>query len=479
MKLTNNSGIILVGLIVMVVLAAIVFSTAVYFSGLTIDEMRNSETREKLHAIETAVVGNPYVTHNDAGGDMGHFDRDTTFPANVAAISDADLPDRFGVNYAADSDAWGETITTASDGTTFTIASGQKPTELYVAIDEQNRETVDIEVGLTSADVAYVPARFSDTEITMNLSQSSYAAPVAMSYDAPSKTFLKDNVSIGKYALELIDSGGGSMTLTPAWLDSGGGATSTVVTALTVAPTDTTERMHFDVAYPAVPDTVFFLHSDTTDGSTTFTDASSEGDGGSGHTITANGSVHHETDQQRYGATAVYFDGVTDCLEIVDHADFHFGVGAFSIDCWVRFDIVGDMTPRTIVSQWDETVEQIFLLWKKDTDIIEFLADMPLGTHAISLQSTTVVSADTWYHIAVTYDGTTAYLFIDGVAEDTTTPGAFSFLAPTVDILCGAQWGSLFGLPGTVAYEHKGYIDQLRVSKGFARWTEDFDDLIQ
>ena len=78
-------------------------------------------------------------------------------------------------------------------------------------------------------------------------------------------------------------------------------------------------------------DTKLLIHSDSTDGNTTFTDSSS-----TGHTVTANGNVHHETDAQKFGDTAMYFDGTGDYLSIPDSDDWEFGNGDFTVDTWIK-----------------------------------------------------------------------------------------------------------------------------------------------
>ena len=78
--------------------------------------------------------------------------------------------------------------------------------------------------------------------------------------------------------------------------------------------------------------TKLLIHSNTTDGSTTFVDSSV---GGSTHTITANGDVHHETDQAKFGASSIQFDGTGDFFSIPSSSDFAFGTENFTIDFWV------------------------------------------------------------------------------------------------------------------------------------------------
>ena len=48
--------------------------------------------------------------------------------------------------------------------------------------------------------------------------------------------------------------------------------------------------------------TKLLIHSDTSDGSTTFVDSSANG-----HTLSNNGNSHHEVDQYKFGTTSMQF----------------------------------------------------------------------------------------------------------------------------------------------------------------------------
>lgn len=74
--------------------------------------------------------------------------------------------------------------------------------------------------------------------------------------------------------------------------------------------------------------TSLLIHSDTTDGVTTFTDSSL-----SLQNIATAGNVHHETDQSKFGDTSVYFDGTGDYLIIDDSEKNQISTG--TIDFWV------------------------------------------------------------------------------------------------------------------------------------------------
>ena len=72
------------------------------------------------------------------------------------------------------------------------------------------------------------------------------------------------------------------------------------------------------------------LQSDTTDGSSTFSDAS-----GSSHTITTNGTVTHEDTVKKFGDTSIYINGTQgNYLSVADSSDFSFGDDDFTIEFW-------------------------------------------------------------------------------------------------------------------------------------------------
>jgi hypothetical protein len=76
------------------------------------------------------------------------------------------------------------------------------------------------------------------------------------------------------------------------------------------------------------------------------------------------------------------------------------------------------------------------------------------------------VTINTWFHLAVTRSGTTWYGFINGTSlGSTTNSGSFN-------IGNGGMFVGRFG--GGTAYEWPGYMNDLRVTKGVARYTASF-----
>ena len=87
--------------------------------------------------------------------------------------------------------------------------------------------------------------------------------------------------------------------------------------------------------FTADGNTKFLLQSNTTNGSTTFTDESA-----TGLTITVAGDTQHKTDQFKHGTSSIYFDGSGDQLYTSDGGATISGLngGDFCVEMWLRKD---------------------------------------------------------------------------------------------------------------------------------------------
>jgi len=163
--------------------------------------------------------------------------------------------------------------------------------------------------------------------------------------------------------------------------------------------------------------TKLLIHSDTHDGSTTFTDAS-----GSGHTVTTTGDPTHETEQKKFGTSSLYFDG-NDELHIADHADWNLGSGDFTIECWVKTSSsnVGILNQ----SNGSAASNSSFIIWLGGDGKPGIYLTKDTGWDGNNI-STTVVNDNNWHHLAAIRYGNSLRMYVDGVSSSSTTLSSFT-----------------------------------------------------
>ena len=199
---------------------------------------------------------------------------------------------------------------------------------------------------------------------------------------------------------------------------------------------------------------VVYIKSNTTDGSTVFVDKSE-----AGHIISANGDVQHDFP---FGLdSAILFDGTGDYLSLADSDDWDFGTEDFTIDLWVYFT----STPAES--------DGLFTTYNLSNSI-GYLIDIHSGTlhwydpAMLWLDTGIVPTVRHWMHVAAVRNGNILTLYVDGEA-------AASADCTGININSGNN-GLMIGRTHTTldTYYFDGYMDEFRISKGKARWTDNF-----
>ena len=201
---------------------------------------------------------------------------------------------------------------------------------------------------------------------------------------------------------------------------------------------------------PDFADVSLLLHMDGSNGSTTFTDSSSNG-----FTVTANGDAKITTTDPKFGTGALTLDGTGDYLSLAADNAFQFGTGDFTVECWVYpnnasanaglFQIgtgatAGSLSVNTFNSQWRVS---------------------PAGTGGANMASVTTGS---WQHLAVTRSGTSVRMFINGTQVGSTLTWNDNFTQDQLNI--GFYFSNGFAI--------NARIDEFRITKGVARYTSNF-----
>jgi len=208
--------------------------------------------------------------------------------------------------------------------------------------------------------------------------------------------------------------------------------------------------------------TKLLLHCDGANDGTTFTDSSP-----SAHTMTANGDAHTDTTVKKFGTASLQLDG-NDSVSTPDSADFAFGDGDWTVEAWLYADTVSE--GQDMFYQQYDSDNHKFQMWRSGTSIC-FHARSG-GTHILFANTpSSVISVDTWHHVAVSSSSKTVKIFIDGVSQSLTVLlGANPYSGSMPDV------GSVLGIGGNgnEYTQWQGYLDEVRVSKGIARYTADF-----
>ena len=185
--------------------------------------------------------------------------------------------------------------------------------------------------------------------------------------------------------------------------------------------------------------------------------------------IVTNTNVTFDNTDPKFNSYGV-FNGTSSYLSIPDSDDFYFGTGNFTIDFWVKFTTL--TTNYTFMHQ----IGAVGSYW-------ELSKGAPLQGNKLAIRFKVEgndkadyklddvwsgVTTGVWYHLCFERVGTTAKIFIDGVSQILTETVAFG----TNDV--GNINAALnIGLNYS-ASKLNGNLDELRISKGITRWTENF-----
>jgi hypothetical protein len=208
---------------------------------------------------------------------------------------------------------------------------------------------------------------------------------------------------------------------------------------------------------PAVDeDTVLLLHCDGSDASTSFPDSALGGN--APHTVTAVGNTQVDTAIKKFGTGSALLDGTGDYLTIPDSSDWDLpNEPNWTIEMYVYW--LSQSGVDGILHNHNSAPNGGWEIDYSGT-AIRFLADKS----TVLLSHTVTPTLSTWYHIAVSYDGSTYRLFWDGTQQDSVGAGTLTY--ETGGLSIGSRYGS-----GSDPFH--GHMDEIRVSHA-ARYTTNF-----
>jgi hypothetical protein len=182
--------------------------------------------------------------------------------------------------------------------------------------------------------------------------------------------------------------------------------------------------------------------------------------------ISVIGNAKISTVQSKFpGKGSIYFDGSGDYLSLPDSPDWDF-TGDFTVELMVMF--VASPGGRGLIGHGGDKNsggDPGWLLFITMGGKFYFGLYDNSSTGVAYIDSGIVATTNIWYHVALVRNGNTITLYVDGMARSTCEyGGVIDFGSANLLIGCRADQSNVFN----------GYISEIRVSKGIARWISNF-----
>jgi hypothetical protein len=174
-----------------------------------------------------------------------------------------------------------------------------------------------------------------------------------------------------------------------------------------------------------------------------------------------------DTTVKKYGTGSMEFDGTGDWLTGILTNELKIGSGDYTFECWLYRNnsndcgIYADRLPVPGVSDWNGL---LFGITSNKVSILASNNGTSWGLNTVSSVQGNNVPTGQWTHIAISREGSSWRVFIDGVLSYTSTLSG-SVVQSAARFFVGDD-------PGVP--ELNGYIDDMRITKGIARYTTTF-----
>jgi len=220
---------------------------------------------------------------------------------------------------------------------------------------------------------------------------------------------------------------------------------------------------------PSFDNVSLLLHMNGENGSRTFIDSSSRN-----RTLSTVGNAQISTSIKRFGTGSGYFSTSADYILINNPpAELHNWYSSnYTLEAWVYLEsnptapsnrqfaggsIIGNATPgRVFYDYWS---------FGPITDRrLQFYYWSPTGGANTSLTTTTTLNLQQWHHVAFVKNGTNLKLYIDGIERD----------SETLTVTPSSTSGTPLVINGHNTHSLNGYIEDLRITSGVARYTSNF-----
>ena len=169
------------------------------------------------------------------------------------------------------------------------------------------------------------------------------------------------------------------------------------------------------------------------------------------------GNAQISTSVVKYGTGSMSFDGTGDWLIMPYGPTQNFRTGNFTIEGWCYLNSLA-ASYYVPAGTWNSGTSDEWLIQIRNDGYIRFL------TTAGSTFYSASITTSTWYHIAIVRNGSIINIYVNGTSVGNyTCTNSLGSTAKTLYI--GTQAGT---------WDWNGYIDDFRITNGYARYTATF-----
>ncbi len=213
---------------------------------------------------------------------------------------------------------------------------------------------------------------------------------------------------------------------------------------------------------PFYSSVVTLLHCDGTNGSTTFTDNSP-----APLTVTATNTTV-STSRFKFGTgSGVFSSGSNSCLKMPAGATWDFSTGNWTVEMFVYVNSYNAQTSRLFqTADGDLAVSVYMTMDNLGNLVLSASSNGVFPPNLFSGSAATPIGLNEWTHVAYVRNGSQFTAYINGVGTlIATTASSLYYSAAAVPVI-GGQTSPQRSLNGN--------IDELRITKGVARYTANF-----
>ena len=169
------------------------------------------------------------------------------------------------------------------------------------------------------------------------------------------------------------------------------------------------------------------------------------------------GNAALSTAVKKHGTASLALDGTGDYAFVQSNNGLAFGTGSWTVEFWAYRTVTAlgtilDLRPISGTTPFHQ-------LNLSSAGLLRY------AVNGVTVITGTALTLNTWVHVAVARQGTSTRLFINGVQSGSTFTDTTNY---------SVDYALTIGSNNTITSSYGGYLDDLRISKGIARYTAGF-----